>query len=287
MSDADSTQEPFQDQGRLLSLYPETSHHELEGLYLSSELRNLVSENYVYVYSNFITSLDGRIAVAHTETGEPVIPQDTANSRDWRLLLELAAPADAIITSGRYLRQLDQDQAQAPPPFDDKTPADIMTFRERLGLPSQPALVIVSNSLELPVKQLHHYRGDRTVIVATSEASMSRKKKQLINEGITVIPAGKSSVDGKLLVEALQQLNLKLVYSIAGPAVMHMLLEARVLQRLYLTTVLRVLSGTDYTTMASGSQLDPPYDFRLTELFLDNNGPDGVQQLLQVFDRRT
>jgi riboflavin biosynthesis pyrimidine reductase len=287
MSDLDATDESAASHGRLLALYPKTGHHPLQGLYLSNELRGCVSADRVYVYSNFISSLDGRIAVAHGTTGEPVIPQDTANPRDWRLLLELAAPADAIILSGRYLRQLDHGQAQAPPPFDKNTPPDIVTFREQLGLPPQPALVVVSNSLELPLKQLLHYRDDRTVIVATSEASLSGEARQPISDDITVISAGKTRVDGSSLVEVLQRHGLNLVYSIAGPAVMHTLLEARVLQRLYLTTVLRVLSGTDYATMASGTQLDPPYDFKLAELFLDNHGPDGIQQLIQVYDRRT
>ena len=68
---------------------------------------------------------------------------------------------------------------------------------------------------------------------------------------------------------------------------MHTLLEARVLRRLYLTTVLRVLGGKHYATMARGEQLDAPYDFELAALYLGEMGPDGVQQLLQVFDHRT
>jgi riboflavin biosynthesis pyrimidine reductase len=286
MPDADEKQQAISGHSGLLALYPETSHHQLEGLYLSSGLRDCISHDRVYVYSNFITSLDGRIAVAHTTTGEHVIPQDTANPRDWRLLLELAAPADAIIISGRYLRQLDQDQAQAPPPLDGEIPTDIIAFREQLKLPPQPALVIVSNSLDLPEKELSRHQH-RQVIIATSKRSKSEAARRLTENGITVVHAGESSVDGQSLTKALQQLNLNLVYSIAGPGVMHMLLEARVLQRLYLTTVLRVLSGTDYATMAAGAHLDPPYDFKLSELFLDNHGPDGIQQLLQVYDRRT
>lgn len=98
--------------------------------------------------------------------------------------------------------------------------------------------------------------------------------------------AGNTRVDGRQLIAALAARRLALVYSIAGPAVMHTLLEARVLSRLYLTTVLRVLSGEHYATMAIGKPLDLPYDFKLAALYLDESGPNSVQQRLQVFDRR-
>jgi hypothetical protein len=118
MQSPDRTPESTLHHPGLQALYPEPHHHALEGLYLSSELRRCVSSDSVYIYSNFITSLDGRVAVANKTSGELSVPQDTANPRDWRLLLELAAPADAIIVSGRYVRQLDEGKAQSSPPFD-------------------------------------------------------------------------------------------------------------------------------------------------------------------------
>lgn len=197
----------------------------------------------------------------------------------------MAAPADALIVSGRYLRQLGEGIAQAPPPFEGETSPDIAAFREQLQLSPQPVLVVVSNSLDLPQAVLSRYRY-RSVIVATSEAARADAARQLTNTGVKIIRAGASRVDGGALSAALEKHGLRLIFSIAGPGVLHTLLEARVLRRLYLTTVLRVLSGTDYATMAKGAPLDPPYDFQLTALYLDSSGPDGVQQLLQVFDRR-
>jgi hypothetical protein len=68
--------------------------------------------------------------------------------------------------------------------------------------------------------------------------------------------------------------------------VLHLLLRSRVLHRLYLTTVTRVLGGDDYATLVLGERLAPPYDFALSALYLDAQGPDGVEQLMQVYDRR-
>lgn len=269
----------------LRMLYPSPGAAPLEGLYLSKDLRRHVADDGVHVYSNFVTSLDGRIAVADRAGETPDIPQDTANPRDWRLLLELAAPADAIIVSGRYARQLDAGSAQAEPPLEGDVPPELAAFRQRLGLPPQPALVVVSNSLDLPeslAERLHR----RPVIVATSEHASPERARQLAATGIEVVRVGDDAVEGKRLVAALAGRGHRLIYSIAGPAVMHTLLESGVLDALYLTTVLRALSGTDYATLASGTRLDPAHDFELEALYLDEHGPDGVQQLLQVYRAR-
>ncbi len=216
--------------------------------------------------------------------GEPEIPSETANPRDWRLLLELAAPADALIVSGRYVRQLAEGSAQALPPLQGDVAPDILAFRAALGLPVQPVLVVVSNSLDVPVEVLLR-DGPRPVIVATSDAASVESARRLSGDHVEVIRVGGERVEGERIVAALAKRDLKLIYSIAGPAVLHMLLAARVLRRLYLTTVLRVIGGEDYATMTRGARLAPPYDFRLAALYLDPaGGPGGTEQLLQVFE---
>lgn len=285
MSKAKDNQQPDPESGGLRALFPAPGDRPLKGLYLSNELHHCVPGGGAFVYSNFITSLDGRIAIAEGDSGDTAIPSETANPRDWRLLLELAAPADAVIVSGRFLRQLGEGSAQACPPLECDIPEDIAAFRHELGLPPQPAMVVVSNSLELPSGELGRY-GDRRVIVATSDTAEHRSVTAITDLGVEVVRAGKKRVEGKELVAGLLARDIRLIYSIAGPAVMHTLLAAGVLGRLYLTTVLRVLSGKDYASMIEGSLLDPPYDFELNALYLDDHGPDGVQQLLQVFDRR-
>ena len=50
----------------LQSLFPQSQKRQLKGLYLCSDLRRHVKDGDVFVYSNFITSLDGRIAISPT-----------------------------------------------------------------------------------------------------------------------------------------------------------------------------------------------------------------------------
>jgi len=127
--------------------------------------------------------------------------------------------------------------------------------------------------------------GPRPVIVATSDAAGVPPRRR-DDEHVDLIRVGGERVEGTRLVTALADRDLKLIYSIAGPAVLHMLLAARVLRRLYLTTVLRVIGGEDYATMTRGERLAPPYDFRLAALYLDPaGGPGGIEQLLQVFEQ--
>ncbi len=267
----------------LCQLYPEPDEAQLEGLYLSNDLRRRIRDDRTFVYSNFVTSLDGRIAVTDPATGKVDIPDATANPRDWRLLLELAAPADAVVVSGRYMRQLESGDAQADPPLEGDVPAELLVFRKNLALTAQPALVVVSNSLNLPDDLTTHLRV-RPVYVATRRGADPVAVRKLTDAGVTVLQVGDDAVDGGELVGALKQHGLRLIYSIAGPHVMHTLLSAGVLDRLYLTTVLRVLSGRDYATFAKGAVLQPAADFSLSALYLDPEGPDGVQQMLQVFD---
>jgi len=81
------------------------AERKLEGLYLSHDLRqHYLKSGRAFVYANFVTSIDGRIAVPRSNGNGLVVPKNIANKRDWRLFQELAAQADIIISSGRYLR---------------------------------------------------------------------------------------------------------------------------------------------------------------------------------------
>ena len=51
-----------------------------------------------FVYTNYVTSIDGRIAIPRPEGQGMMVPKETANDRDWRLFQELAVQADVIIS---------------------------------------------------------------------------------------------------------------------------------------------------------------------------------------------
>jgi len=269
----------------LLELYPQTGTKPLSGLYLGQDLRSILTTcQDSLVYTNFVTSLDGRIALVDRQSGKSEVPEETANARDWRLLLELSAPADALIMSGRYLRDLAAGDAQSLPPFSGKLPDDILDYRRRLGLNEKPALVFITRSFDLPERALDRL-ADRNIVIATGERA-SDKHALFEAKGVDVMTFDSVSVDGRELVERLSKKGFRLIYSIAGPEVMHTLLAAGVLWRIYMTTVMRVLSGEAYATLARGPKLEPVRDFELSAMYLDRYGPDDVEQLLQVYTRK-
>jgi riboflavin biosynthesis pyrimidine reductase len=144
--------------------------------------------------------------------------------------------------------------------------------------------VVLSRNLDLPAAGLFG-GAKRRVLVATTSGADPQRVDSLRSAGAEVVSAGRVRVEARALVDALDARGLHLIYSIAGPDVLQTLLDAGVLDRIYLTTVLRVLGGERYATLVRGPRLEPPPDFGLTALYLDRGGPGGAEQLMQVYDR--
>jgi riboflavin biosynthesis pyrimidine reductase len=255
----------------------------LQGLYLDHALRQREDTARAFVYSNFVASLDGRIALGSAHSSGFAIPKSITNSLDWRLFQELAAQADALIVSGRYIRQLARGAAQDTLPLSEH-PAyrDLYAWRHAQGLTSQPAVVVVSEGLDLP--RIEALSRDRSVFVATGSKANTADVRALERRGIAVIVAGPGRwVEGRRLREALEQRGLMVVYSIAGPQIAAMLLADHALDRLYLTHVHRILGGHDYTTLTEGPRLSPPVDFELFALYYHPVSEKSAGQMFSVY----
>ncbi len=242
----------------------------LEGLYLHDNPLTPANSALPCVYTNFITSLDGRIAIEHPDTGKVRVPSSITNPRDWRLYQELAAKSDVLITTARYLRELAEGTAQDVLPLSD-APAfnDLFAWREARGLPAQPAVVILTASLDLPLVTLCETMK-RPVYIATGKNADAKALQQLEHVGARILYTGNDKkVDGKKLISALTEEGYRNIYSIAGPGVLETLLEARVLDRLYLTQAHRLIGGASYDTLLEDDLLRPPADFGLQALYYD------------------
>lgn len=210
------------------------------------------------------------------------VPKAIANDRDWRLFQELAVQADVLITSGRYLRDYAEGQAQEIlTVYDDPRFADLAEWRATRGLPLYPTLAVVSASLDFPIP-----RGlaERTVLVFTVETADPNRVREL-ERSAEVIVAGKTSVNGEKMIAALAARGYRTIYNATGPKVMHLLLKASVLNRLYLTHANRILGGEPFSSIVEGALLQPAADFRLQALYLDAEGVEGLGQVFGVYDR--
>ncbi len=231
-----------------------------------------------------MTSIDGRIAIPHPSRPGLVVPNNIANVRDWRLFQELAAQADMIISSGRYLRDWTDGRAQEILKVDDPRFADLREWRQSQGLSPQPDIAIISDSLHFPVPDVLS-SGGRKVVVFTSANPNAERVVEIESKGAQVIIAGEERVEGAMLVQRMSDLGYRTVYSAAGPKVLHLLLSGRVLNRLYVTHANRLLGGQPFSSIVEGALLESAVDLQINSVYLDPHALDGLGQLFVSYDR--
>lgn len=270
----------------ITQLYPQPAlERPLKGTYLDHQLRqHSQASGQALVYANFITSLDGRIAIPHPTREGMMVPQDTANDRDWRLFQELAAQADVIISSGRYLRDWADGRAQEILRVNDPEFADLKEWRLARGLPPQPDIAIISRSLRFPIPEVLTAAERKVVVFTTANPDPARVKEIEAKAG-QVLVVGKESVQGEPMVQQMSELGYTTVYSAAGPKVLHLLLAGNVLNRLYLTYANRLLGGQPFSSIVEGDLLDPAVDMSLNTIYFDPYALDGLGQLFVSYNR--
>jgi len=266
-------------------LYPLPAREQLlKGLYLAHRLRQCRTANgQAFVYSNFVTSIDGRIAIPHSSKAGMMVPKNTANKRDWRMFQELAAQADLIISSGRYLRDWVDGRAQEILQIDDPRFADLRDWRQSQGLSLQPDIAIISGSLRFPIPDVLT-AGGRKVVVFTTANPDAERVAEIESKGAQVVIAGKERVEGGTLVQRMTEMGYRTVYSAAGPKVLHLLLSGGVLNRLYLTHANRLLGGQPYSSIVEGPLLAAAVDLKIHSIYLDPHALDGLGQLFVSYD---
>lgn len=272
------------DEPPVTQLYPQPGGSvPLRGLYLSHDLRGLRGRG-PFVYTNYVTSLDGRIGIARPD-GAMTVPSAITNDRDWRLFQELAVQADVIITSGRYLRDYAAGRAQEILRVYDKPQfADLGQWRIERGLSPLPDLAVVSGSLDFPIPPALVQDGRRVSVFTHGRAPVERMRALESQLG-TVVVAGEAGVDGAQLVSGLGEMGYRTVYMATGPKVHHLLLAADAIDRLYLTLANRLLGGEPFSSVVEGDLLRPPVGLRLQTLYHDPHALDGLGQLFLSYSR--
>lgn len=267
----------------IVQLFP--NHHTvpLKNLYLNQNLRQFAGQQRPYLYANFVVSLDGRIAVPHPTKPGLKVPENVANSRDWRLFQELAAQADLIISSGRYLRDWADGRAQEILRVDDPAFADLRDWRAAQGLNPQPDIAIISGSLDFPIPEVLTANGRRVIVFTTANPDPKRAA-EIEEQAGNLYVVGEASVSGEKMVQKVAELGYQTVYSAAGPKILHLLLAGGVLNRLYLTQVGRLLGGAPFASILEGALLETAVDTQLHTLYHDPAALDGLGQLLLAYD---
>lgn len=270
----------------MLRLYPGPPQEAaVNGAYLAHALHRLGSAARPFVYADFVSSLDGRIALDEPGGGESRLPAALRSANDFRLLLELAAQADGLVTHGGYLRAI------AAGRLDDilqvgKQPGteDLAAWRKANGLSPQPAIAIASASLDFPLPPSLARHGQR-VMVATGTGAPADKVAALRAQGCEVFVAGQGRyVEGASLTRELGARGFRSLFLLAGPRMLEAMLRDRMLARLYLTIAHCVLGGAAFHTLVAGPELGPAGQLRLASLHYDAAQPDGAGQWFAQFE---
>jgi riboflavin biosynthesis pyrimidine reductase len=270
------------DETPVLELYPGAGvERPLRGLHLGDDVRSRPRPSGSYVYTGYIASIDGKIALE----GSSGAPKATRNDRDWRLFQELMLQSDVVLASGRYVRdkKVGGTVQSIIPAADDPASADLIAWRTEQDLPARPALAIVTSKAGFDPEVAASLADE--VIAVLGEEPDAETAAALSDAGITVVTAGRGGrVAGDLLLDALAEHGHRVVFSAAGPQVFRTLVP--VIDALYLTVAGRLLAGRSYSTLLEGDELDVPPNFDLGAAYLDPEGPGGAVQLFLEFDRQ-
>jgi riboflavin biosynthesis pyrimidine reductase len=268
-------------------LYPTPAREvALNGLYLGHDLRGQHEAlGRPFVYTNYVASIDGRIAIPRPAGQGMMVPKATSNDRDWRLFQELAVQADCVISSGRYLRDYAEGKAQEIlRVYDEPRFADLGRWREERGLSRYPDLAVVSGSLDFPIPPFLTQEGRRVVVVTHGAAERARLAG-LEDAGARVVVAGEREVRGRPAIDALGELGYRTIYMATGPRVHHLLLADDALDRLYTTVAHRLLGGQPFSSLVEGDVLQPAVGLRLHTLYFDPHALDGLGQQFVCYAR--
>lgn len=257
----------------------------LTGLYLAHDLRRLAPPDRPYIYSDFIQSLDGRISQPDPRSRRPRPPPSIKHAHDWRLYLELAAQADAVLISGRRLRELGAERDGALHCVEETADGDLAEWRRDRGLALHPACMVLTASLDLPLAALQT-RAHSKIIVLTSARPDSTRIRAFEAAGVDVVTVAGPRVTGDDVCRVATERGLVTLYSIGGPEVHHTLAASQRLDRLYLTLALRLIAGREFHTLLTGDTIAPPCSFDLHELYLDTPAADRASYLYATLDRR-
>lgn len=256
----------------------------LYGTYLAHDLRRHGSPERPFVYANFVTSLDGRTSQIDRELGRLRPPKPISNDHDYRLYLELAAQADAVITSSSRLNAMLAEGREAIHCVEDIDDGDIGEWRRQRGLRARPTCIALSKTLELSVESLLGKPHCDLVIMAGASAD-SANLNQLRGDGVEVRITRQRWVVGDDITAIARERGFRTLYAIGGPDILYTLLDARLLDRLYLTVAHLALAGRDYDTLTRGDTLMPPYGFGMNELYLHPAAGDKPELLFASYNR--
>jgi len=249
---------------------------ELKGLYLKESFPDRTTRNRPFIYANFVSSLDGRIALPADSGRSFQTPSHMTTSADWSLFTELQAHADCLLTHSGYLRALQLGKLGNALTIPQEADSDYLhQWRTDNGLTRQPALIIVSRSLDFVFPESIDLDAQPTTVITTPQADSARRVA-LEQQGLEVRLVERSDlITAKDVLDVLLDKHYHRLYLQTGPEFLYSVLEQQLLNRLYLTSDLSLTAGMPFLSMVDGPALKPATNMRLRSMILATETSDG------------
>lgn len=268
-------------QKNLLRLFPQPGEKTaIKGLYLAHRIHKLGATESPLVYANFLSSLDGRIALEDVTQSTTYIPKHLTTASDFRLFMELHAQSDCLITHGGYMRALGEGRLGNILQTRDQ---DLIEWRLANGFKTQPAVIIASASLDFPMHGSLREHGQK-VYIATGRNADPDRVRYWHDLGYPTLFTGEDRmVQGATLIHELGRLGYKSIYLIAGPQMLDTMIREKQLSRFYLTVTHQLLGGKDFRTLLTGDMLGSEGNLLLKSMYYDACSPAGSGQFFMQF----
>jgi riboflavin biosynthesis pyrimidine reductase len=222
----------------------------LERLYASPELENdqlpaALARLYggglgfrgARVYANFVSSLDGVVALPFLEASPSVVSDKSEADR--LVMSLLRACADAVLIGAGTLRA-EPGHRWTPEYIYPQATDDYTNLRAALGLAPEPMLVVVTSSGVLD-PEIPALKG--ALLLTTASGARRLQGKRPIPA--TILKAGdEERLDFRTVIQTLRSRGMRTILSEGGPTVMGQLLELRLLNELFLTVSPVVMGRT-------------------------------------------
>jgi riboflavin biosynthesis pyrimidine reductase len=188
------------------------------------------------LYANFVLSTDGVVAVpGNVESGRVISGE---NEPDHFVMGLLRAAADAVLIGAGTFRRAAGDLWQ-PRAVYPAAGQDFRELRRRLGLRPQPLLVLVTASGRIDATQPALCDS----LIITTPLGEGRLRGAL-PEGARIAVLDSPRFAGAALLDVLRDEGLEVILTEGGPTLVTQLLEANLVDELFLTTAPRLFGRT-------------------------------------------
>ena len=197
-----------------------------------------------YTGINMVSTVDGKVVVGGPGT-TPLIGSDT----DHYLMPRIDGQAEAIIFGAGLIR--DDDPAYPAPSEEWRE------WRRSMGLRPDALWGVVSTRAEFVEKpRMFETARENTAVFTTSRIPDERRRQ--LEEWTQVIICGESTVDALLLGEAMRDtLGIRNMICMGGPRLNATLIEAEVVDELFLTFAPKLQGGSGMATLMEGKGFLP------------------------------